>query len=424
MPRVRGLTNSCRSRGQGGRGGKGRGRARSRASANSVSSSVSSSSSVDVYAALGFTSTASVYDDETTTITFMDQYGQTPDHLYLATPIKMTCDTKTQEQVKRRLDLDDNKNVFKTPKYKRQRTASSNSSTFGSPKVAKSPQEKSRFDTSLGILTKKFVNLLCSAPNGVLDLNKAANELEVQKRRIYDITNVLEGIHLIEKKSKNNIQWLGVSNVFGDPDLQSQSTLSSDLTDLEAKENRLDELIRSTKLDMKLISDQGKKYPFLEHFFLSLTNIRSIKSFNDQTVIAIKAPPETTLEVPDPQKALQMWLKSDNGEIEVFLCPEEDHASDTTSNIFDDRADSFDDSFRGECSSDPSFKQFFISEDDDFGPMGNRSIQLQTEDQNIDMQSFLNLEPTFSEEDYAFSLTDGEGIADLFDAYDIEWVCM
>ena len=30
-----------------------------------------------------------------------------------------------------------------------------------------------------------------------------------QKRRIYDITNVLEGIGLIEKQSKNNIQWKG-----------------------------------------------------------------------------------------------------------------------------------------------------------------------------------------------------------------------
>lgn len=28
-----------------------------------------------------------------------------------------------------------------------------------------------------------------------------------QKRRIYDITNVLEGVGLIEKKNKNIIQW-------------------------------------------------------------------------------------------------------------------------------------------------------------------------------------------------------------------------
>lgn len=41
-----------------------------------------------------------------------------------------------------------------------------------------------------------------------MDLNRAAEALEVQKRRIYDITNVLEGIQLIRKKSKNNIQWM------------------------------------------------------------------------------------------------------------------------------------------------------------------------------------------------------------------------
>ena len=43
---------------------------------------------------------------------------------------------------------------------------------------------------------------------GVLDLNLAASVLSVQKRRIYDITNVLEGVKLIEKRSKNNVQWV------------------------------------------------------------------------------------------------------------------------------------------------------------------------------------------------------------------------
>lgn len=33
--------------------------------------------------------------------------------------------------------------------------------------------------------------------------------LNVQKRRIYDITNVLEGITLINKVSKNKIRWDG-----------------------------------------------------------------------------------------------------------------------------------------------------------------------------------------------------------------------
>ena len=47
----------------------------------------------------------------------------------------------------------------------------------------------------------------CTLCGQVVDLNRASEQLEVQKRRIYDITNVLEGINLIQKKSKNNIQW-------------------------------------------------------------------------------------------------------------------------------------------------------------------------------------------------------------------------
>uniref|UniRef100_A0A8C3AKW9 E2F/DP family winged-helix DNA-binding domain-containing protein n=1 Tax=Cyclopterus lumpus TaxID=8103 RepID=A0A8C3AKW9_CYCLU len=52
----------------------------------------------------------------------------------------------------------------------------------------------SRHEKSLGLLTMKFVSLLQEAKDGVLDLKVAADSLAVkQKRRIYDITNVLEG---------------------------------------------------------------------------------------------------------------------------------------------------------------------------------------------------------------------------------------
>ncbi|GCB84480.1 hypothetical protein scyTo_0025045, partial [Scyliorhinus torazame] len=108
---------------------------------------------------------------------------------------------------KRKLDLEGSGHQylqeFRTPKGKGKMPA-----RIPSPKTPKSPGEKTRYDTSLGLLTKKFVHLLSESPDGVLDLNRAAEVLEVQKRRIYDITNVLEGIQLIRKKSKNNIQWM------------------------------------------------------------------------------------------------------------------------------------------------------------------------------------------------------------------------
>uniref|UniRef100_A0A8D0AQA3 E2F/DP family winged-helix DNA-binding domain-containing protein n=1 Tax=Sander lucioperca TaxID=283035 RepID=A0A8D0AQA3_SANLU len=68
--------------------------------------------------------------------------------------------------------------------------------------------EKSRCDTSLGFLTQRFAEMLRRSADGVLDLNLVAQELNAPKRRVYDVTNVLEGIQLIKKKSKNFVEWL------------------------------------------------------------------------------------------------------------------------------------------------------------------------------------------------------------------------
>jgi len=70
-------------------------------------------------------------------------------------------------------------------------------------------KEKGRKENGLVELTKKFIDQLKEAPDQTIDLNDAVKVLEVQKRRIYDITNVLEGIGLICKVSKNNIRWDG-----------------------------------------------------------------------------------------------------------------------------------------------------------------------------------------------------------------------
>ena len=57
-----------------------------------------------------------------------------------------------------------------------------------------------------------FIILSKSSTNGLVDLNDASIELGVQKRRLYDITNVLEGIGLIRKRSKNTVAWCGTES--------------------------------------------------------------------------------------------------------------------------------------------------------------------------------------------------------------------
>ena len=81
------------------------------------------------------------------------------------------------------------------------------------------------------MLTKKFVTLIEQANEGTIDLNRAAESLQVQKRRIYDITNVLEGIGLIEKKSKNNIQW----KALGSSSTKDGEDANADLTGLRVR---------------------------------------------------------------------------------------------------------------------------------------------------------------------------------------------
>lgn len=65
---------------------------------------------------------------------------------------------------------------------------------------------KTRRDNSLSILTEKFIQMLESSPEHVVDLNDAVSSLEVEKRRIYDITNVLEGIGYIKKFKKSQFR--------------------------------------------------------------------------------------------------------------------------------------------------------------------------------------------------------------------------
>ncbi|KAL1932520.1 hypothetical protein VTP01DRAFT_8198 [Rhizomucor pusillus] len=109
-----------------------------------------------------------------------------------------------------------------------------------------------RYDSSLGLLTKKFIALLRSSTHGDLDLNRAAAQLKVQKRRIYDITNVLEGIHLIEKNSKNHVRWIGgsSSSSFSSSAASPASTSSSLSSTTDELEHRL-AMLRSHNMSLK-----------------------------------------------------------------------------------------------------------------------------------------------------------------------------
>ena len=196
--------------------------------------------------------------------------------------------------------------------------------TGGSQSEQRTPGSTCRYDSSLGLLTKKFISLIEEADDGTLDLNRAADMLSVQKRRIYDITNVLEGIGLIVKKSKNNIQWKGMG--MGGAALegrQDMAGLQKDVEGLHEEERQLDEEIAAMREKLHLFCEDGANKRLL---YVRRDDIVGLPAFAGDTLIAIKAPHGTTLEVPDPEEGMdyphrryQMIMKSSDGPIELLL---------------------------------------------------------------------------------------------------------
>ncbi|KAM8891336.1 transcription factor E2F4 [Spinachia spinachia] len=200
--------------------------------------------------------------------------------------------------------------------------SASNRGELGAVGDSLQPQTPSRHEKSLGLLTTKFVTLLQEAKDGVLDLKAAADTLAVrQKRRIYDITNVLEGIGLIEKKSKNSIQWKGVGPGCNTREIADKLIdLKAELNDLALRENELDQQRVWVQQSIKNVTDDSNNSPmaYIKHEDLC-------GAFKGDTLLAIRAPIGTQLEVPIPESVLngqrkyQIRLKSSSGAIEVLL---------------------------------------------------------------------------------------------------------
>lgn len=208
----------------------------------------------------------------------------------------------------------------KVPKHSKSGTQKSDTE----PRNGLNAANGSRYDSSLGLLTKKFISLILEAKDGTLHLNETANVLQVQKRRIYDITNVLEGIGLIEKISKNHIRWKGYDKM-GLQELDDQvAMLKAENVRLYLEEYSLDDSIRQ-KQELLRALEEDENYQ--KYLFLTQADIVSLPCFQNKTLIAIKAPRGSNIEVPEPNEDVvgfllrqyRMIIRSIIGPIDLYL---------------------------------------------------------------------------------------------------------
>lgn len=179
----------------------------------------------------------------------------------------------------------------------------------------------SRTGGSLAILAKKFLTLLKDSDSLELDLNYAASVLDTHKRRLYDITNVLEGIGYIKKRLKNSIYYVKdkgkerCKNCKGVKIEAGEET--EEVKELLSIEKKIDEELSRVNSELQLLANQEENVNLA---YVTYSDLKDLDSSGPVSLFAIKTPPGTFLDFPpseNPQENI-LALSSANGKIDVF----------------------------------------------------------------------------------------------------------
>ncbi|ESQ49943.1 hypothetical protein EUTSA_v10021032mg [Eutrema salsugineum] len=148
-------------------------------------------------------------------------------------------------------------------------------------------QSYSRKEKSLGVLVSNFLRLYNRDDDDLIGLDDAAGKLGVERRRIYDVVNILESIGVVARKGKNKYSWKGFGEV------------PRSLDELKDEGMRERSGISSVSNSDKVSNDDEREESF------SLT------------------PDESSLSKMDHKKEKSLWLLSQNF-VKMFLCSRDD----------------------------------------------------------------------------------------------------
>lgn len=147
------------------------------------------------------------------------------------------------------------------PTYSKTSTAKSCSITGAGGRsnvIQPPPSTGKETQKSLSEITQAFLKYIrnSSDPESI-DLSEFCTEYDIVKRRIYDITCVMEGVGLLEKRNKNVIAWTGGSlgegsetEELSDSEIaQMKNELNHEVIEMEGEEKVLDTLIEKMSED-------------------------------------------------------------------------------------------------------------------------------------------------------------------------------
>ena len=165
-----------------------------------------------------------------------------------------------------------------------------------------------------------------------ISINDLVNDLKVKKRRIYDITNVLQGIGYLDKMGKNNFLWIKNSSgavpnppssnsakddIISENYISNYSQLKKEFDELKSKNKELDDELNKYREEFKLISQKNefKIYGYITH-----NDIVELSKNEKVQFMLIKAPKGTLINVIDDEESRKAYnkikIQMENGKIQ------------------------------------------------------------------------------------------------------------
>ena len=179
-----------------------------------------------------------------------------------------------------------------------------------------------KIENSLSQLTQNFLNYIKKKGRVKISINDLVNDLNVKKRRIYDITNVLQGIGYLEKKGKNEILWIKDNNCINiqNPNnniISSYSQLKQELDELKSQNENIEENMNKYREEFKLISQKNE---FPKYGYITFDDITELSLNEKVNFMIIKAPKGTSINVIDDEESKKAYNKiktqMENGKIQ------------------------------------------------------------------------------------------------------------
>lgn len=160
------------------------------------------------------------------------------------------------------------------------------------------PSETLICDPNVNRLSVKLVKLLRDAPEGLLDLKTVATCLNSRnKRRIYDIVNVLTGVGLVEKDPNSSVLiWKGGGPFSNSRDVKLKLAATRKENErLQKLEITLEKHRFQIEQSLKILTDDLASQKFM---YVSQTEVANCFR-QDQTAIAVEAAVGSKVQCPD-----------------------------------------------------------------------------------------------------------------------------